>query len=180
MESEDDLLNLLLKSPNSESIKTIAEQLEIDHNFSFSKDRNDLQGVWELRWSSSNSPFLKYSPFIDNLQILDPFNLRGINLLKPKGLNSIIGTGILIKLNYINEKKIGVIFTHAGVVGPKFGRKKIKAIKKISNEQKGWLEITYLSKRLRICRGDKGTLFILRKINRTTLFNKFKEFFESF
>ena len=49
MESEDDLLNLLLKSPNSESIQTIAEQLEIDHNFSFSKDRNDLQGVWELR-----------------------------------------------------------------------------------------------------------------------------------
>ena len=49
MNSEDDLLNLLLKSPNSESIKTIAEQLEIDHNFSFSKDRNDLEGVWELR-----------------------------------------------------------------------------------------------------------------------------------
>ena len=42
MYSEDDLLNLLLKSPNSESIKTIAEQLEIDHNFSFSKDGNDL------------------------------------------------------------------------------------------------------------------------------------------
>ena len=70
METENDLLNLLLKSPNSESILTIAEQLEIDHNFSFSKDRNDLQGVWELRWSSSSSPFLKYSPFIDNLQIL--------------------------------------------------------------------------------------------------------------
>ena len=58
METENDLLNLLLKSPNSESIQTIAEQLEIDHNFSFTKDRNDLQGVWELRWSSSNSPFL--------------------------------------------------------------------------------------------------------------------------
>ena len=29
MASEDDLLNLLLKSPNSESIRTIAEQLEI-------------------------------------------------------------------------------------------------------------------------------------------------------
>ena len=72
MYSEDDLLNLLLKSPNSENIQTIAEQLEINHNFSFDKDRNDLQGVWELRWSSSNSPFLKYSPFFDNLQILDP------------------------------------------------------------------------------------------------------------
>ena len=49
MESEDDLLNLLLKSPNSESIQTTAEKLEIGHNFSFSIDRNDLQGVWELR-----------------------------------------------------------------------------------------------------------------------------------
>ena len=107
MKSEDDLINLLLKSPNSESIRTIPEQLEIDHNFSFTKDRNDLQGVWELRWSSSNSPFLKYSPFIDNLQILDPLNLNGLNLLKPRGIKSIMGTGILIRLNYINEKKLG-------------------------------------------------------------------------
>ena len=79
MESEDNLLNLLLKSPNLESIKTMAEKLEIGHKFSFSKDRNDLQGVWELRWSSSNSPFLKYSPFIDNLQILDPINLNAVS-----------------------------------------------------------------------------------------------------
>ena len=106
METENDLLDLLLKSPNSESIRTIAEQLEIGRNFSFSKNRNDLKGVWELRWSSSNSPFLKYSPFIDNLQILDPFNLNGLNLLKPRGMKSIIGTGILIRLNYINEKKL--------------------------------------------------------------------------
>ena len=68
METENYLLNLLLKSPNSESIRNIAEQLEIDHNFSFSNDRNDLQGVWELRWSSS----IKFSPFIDNLKFLIP------------------------------------------------------------------------------------------------------------
>ena len=176
MDSEDDLLNLLTKSPNSERIQTLAEHLEIDHNFSYSKDRNYLQGVWELRWSSSNSPFLKYSPFIDNLQILDLFNLNGLNLLKPRGIRSIIGTGILIRLYYINEKKIGVKFTHAGVIGPKFGRKNIKAMKEINNEQLGWLEITYLSNKLRICRGDKGTLFVLRKINSSTLFKNFKEF----
>ena len=62
MYSEDDLLNLLLKSPNSKSIRTIAEQLEIDHNFSFTKDRNDLQGVWELRWSSSCLLYTSPSP----------------------------------------------------------------------------------------------------------------------
>ena len=180
MESEDDLLNLLLKSPNSGRIQAIAEQLEINNNFSYSKDKNDLNGVWELRWSSSNSPFLKFSPFIDNFQILDPFNLNGLNLLKPRGIKSIIGTGILIRLYYINEKKIGVKFTHAGVIGPKFGRKNMKAMKEINNEQLGWLEITYLSNKLRICRGDKGTLFVLRKINSPTLFNNFKEFIKIF
>ena len=181
MEFEDQLLNLILKSPNSEKIQAIVEQLEINHNFTFGNDRNDLQGVWELRWSSSNSPFLKYSPFIDNLQILDPYNLNGLNLLKPRGIKStIVGTGILIRLFYINEKKIGVKFTHAGVIGPKFGRKNIKAMKEINNEQLGWLEITYLSNSLRSCRGDKGTLFVLRKIKSPTLFNNFKEFIEIF
>ena len=180
MESEDKLLNLLLKAPNSEKIQAITEQLENNNNFSFGKDRNDLQGVWELRWSSSNSPFLKYSPFIDNLQILDAFNLNGLNLLKPRGIKSFIGTGILIKLYYINENKIGVKFTHAGVIGPKFGRTNLKAMKEINNEQLGWLEITYLSNKLRICRGDKGTLFVLRKIKSPTLFDNFKEFIKIF
>ena len=41
--------------------------------------------------------------------------------------------------------------------------KNIKAMKEIKNEQLGWLEITYLSNRIRICRGDKGTLVVLRK-----------------
>ena len=78
------------------------------------------------------------------------------------------------------KKKFGVKFTSAGVIGPKFGRKNIKAIKEINNEQLGWLDITYLSNKLRICRGDKGTLFVLRKINSQTLFKNFKEFIRAF
>ena len=54
--------------------------------------------------------------------------------------------------------------------------KNIKVMKEINNEQLGWLKITYLSNKLRICRGDKGTLFVLRKINSPTLFKNFKEF----
>ena len=67
MKLEDELLNFLLLSPNSEKIRPIAEKLELDYTFAFSKNRNELKGVWELRWSSSNNPFLKYSPFIDNI-----------------------------------------------------------------------------------------------------------------
>ena len=39
MELEDQLLNLLLKCPNSGMVRAIAEQLEFEHNFSFNKDK---------------------------------------------------------------------------------------------------------------------------------------------
>ena len=50
----------------------------------------------------------------------------------------------------------------------------------IINEQKGWLEITYLSNRLRICGGDKGILFVLIKINSPSMFRNFKQFIKTF
>ena len=59
------------------------------------------------------------------------------------------------------------------------GIRKINALTKIKKEQKGWLEITFLSKDLRICRGDKGTLFILRRRKDNILFERFQEFIES-
>ena len=102
-----------------------------------------------------------------------------MNLLKPKGINAIIGTGILAKLKSLNEKKVGIRFTHAGIIGPNIGRKKIKAISKLSKKQEGWLEITFLNNDLRICRGDKGTLFVLRKIKEEILFERFQEFINS-
>ena len=179
MNLEQQLLDLLLSSPKTKKIKNMAEELEKESKFTLNMDIEKLKGVWELRWSSSKAPFLNYSPLVDNLQILDPLNLNGLNLLKPRGINSIIGTGIVAKLSSLNEKKIGVSFTHAGIIGPYIGIKKINALTKIKKEQKGWLEITFLSKDLRICRGDKGTLFILRRIKDNILFERFQEFIKS-
>ena len=179
MNVEQQLLDLILSSPNTKKIKNMAEELEKESKFTLNMDIEKLKGVWELRWSSSKAPFLNYSPLVDNLQILDPLNLNGLNLLKPRGINSIIGTGIVAKLSSLNEKKIGVSFTHAGIIGPNIGIRKINALTKIKKEQKGWLEITFLSKDLRICRGDKGTLFILRRIKENILFERFQEFIES-
>ena len=179
MNLEQQLLDLLLSSPKTKKIKNMAEELEKESRFTISRDIEKLKGVWELRWSSSKAPFLNYSPLVDNLQILDPLNLNGLNLLKPRGINSIIGTGIVAKLSSLNEKKIGVSFTHAGIIGPYIGIRKINALTKIKKEQKGWLEITFLSKNLRICRGDKGTLFILRRIKDNILFERFQEFIKS-
>ena len=179
MNLEEQLLDLLVSRSNPKKIEIIAKELEFESDFTLSKDIEKLKGIWELRWSSSKAPFLNYSPLVDNLQILDPFKLNGLNLLKPKGINSIIGTGIVAKLKSINEKKIGVRFTHAGIIGPKMGIMNIKALTKIKRVQEGWLEITFLNDDIRVCRGDKGTLFILKKIKDVNLFNKFQEFIES-
>jgi len=179
MNLEQQLLDLIISRPNSHKIKNIAEELEKESTFSLGKDVEKLKGIWELRWSSSKAPFLNYSPLVDNLQILDPLNLDGLNLLKPRGINAVMGTGIVAKLKTLNETKIGVSFTHAGIIGPYIGIRKINALTKITKEQKGWLEITFLSKNLRICRGDKGTLFILRRIKDNILFERFQEFIES-
>ena len=72
MEFEDKLLYIFLKSPNSEEIQAIAEELEFDHDFSFNKDRNYLQSFWELRRSNSNSPFFNTLFFLIILKFLIP------------------------------------------------------------------------------------------------------------
>ena len=176
MDIEQELIKLLFDNPNSKEILLLATKLESKADFIISRDIEKLKGIWELRWSSSNAPFLNYSPLVDNLQILDPLESNAMNLLKPRGINSIIGTGIIAKLTPINDIRIGVQFTHAGLIGPKIGLKKLKALAKIKKEQKGWLDITYLSEEIRICRGDKGTLFVLKKRNDEKLFMRFQKF----
>ena len=183
MDIESKLLIILSEEPNSKDILSMALKLENNSNFNLKSDIEKLKGIWELRWSSSNAPFLNYSPLIDNLQILNPSKSNAMNLLKPRGINRIIGTGIIAELyplNELNNIRLGVKFTHAGFIGPKIGFTKINALAQIKREQKGWLDITYLSKNLRICRGDKGTLFILVRRNNRKLFTKYKEFINVF
>ena len=176
MDPESKLLNILIEKPNSKDILSMVLKLENKSNFNLKNDIEKLKGIWELRWSSSNAPFLRYSPLIDNLQILYPSKSSAMNLLKPRGVNGIIGTGIVAELYPLNEIRIGIKFTRAGFIGPNIGLTKLKALAPIKREQKGWLDITYLSKNLRICRGDKGTLFTLVKRNDEKLFTKFVEF----
>jgi len=176
MDTESKLLKILIEKPNSKDILSMAVKLESYSNFNLKSDIEKLKGIWELRWSSSNAPFLSYSPLINNLQILNPSKSNAMNLLKPRGVNGIIGTGIVADIYPLNGIRVGVKFTRAGLIGPNIGFTKLKALAQIQREQKGWLDITYLSKNLRICRGDKGTLFTLIKRNDEKLFNKFEQF----
>ena len=180
MDTESKLLKILIDKPNSKDISSMANKLESNSKFNLKSDIEKLKGIWELRWSSSNAPFLSYSPLVDNLQILNPSKSNAMNLLKPRGINGIIGTGIVAELYPLNEIRVGVKFTHAGLIGPNIGFTKLKALAQINREQKGWLDITYLSDNLRICRGDKGTLFTLVRRNNEKLFTKFEEFMKKF
>ena len=180
METESELLKILIKKPNSKQILSMAIKLESNSKFNLNSDIEKLKGIWELRWSSSNSPLLNYSSLVDNLQILNPSKSNALNLLKPRGINGIIGTGIVAKIDPINNIRVGVKFTHAGFIGPKVGFTKLSALAQIKKEQKGWLDITYLSNNLRICRGDMGTIFILRRIYDVKLFTKFEKFIKDF
>ena len=180
MDTESKLLEILIEQPNSKDILSMAMKLESKSKFNLKRNIEELRGIWELRWSSSKAPFLNYSPLIDNLQILNPSKSNAMNLLKPRGINRIIGTGIVAKLNPLSDIRVGVKFTHAGFIGPKVGSTKLTALAQIKREQKGWLDITYLSNELRICRGDKGTMFLLKKRNDEKLFSRFEEFIRRF
>ena len=176
MDNESKLLKMLIEKPYSKNILSMAMKLENNSNFTLNNDIEKLKGIWELRWSSSNAPFLNYSPLINNLQILNPSKSNAMNLLKPRGVKGIIGTGIVAELYILNDIRVGVKFTRAGFIGPRVGFSKLKALAKIKREQKGWLDITYLSENLRICRGDKGTLFTLVRRNDEELFCEFEDF----
>ena len=176
MDTESKLLEILIEKPNSKDILSMAMKLESKSKFNLERDIKNLRGIWELRWSSSKALFLNYSPLVDNLQILNPCKSNAMNLLKPRRINRIIGTGIVAKINPLNDIRIGVEFTHAGLIGPKLGFTKLNAITRLKKEQKGWLDITYLSNNLRICRGDKGTLFVLKKRIDEKLFTRFEAF----
>ncbi|WP_269613166.1 PAP/fibrillin family protein [Prochlorococcus marinus] len=158
------LIEFLEQAPNSKKIIQLIELAECEFSVDITKQINHLKGVWELRWSSSKSPFLNYSPLLDNLQIIDPENDRGLNFLRPKGfLGNILATNILAELNIIDQKRINVSFKKAGIIGPQLLGKNIGLFSEIKKTQKGWLDTTVLTNKLRVCKGYKGTTFALLK-----------------
>ena len=74
-----------------------------------------------------------------------------------------MATNILAKLNIIDHKRINVTFKKAGIIGPQLLGKNIGLFSEIKKTQKGWLDTTVLTNKLRICRGYKGTTFALLK-----------------
>ena len=164
MNNTSKLIEALEQVPNSKKIHQLIKLAESESSVDIIKQIDQLLGVWELRWSSSKSPFLNYSPLLDNLQILDTENNRGLNFLSSKGfLGKILATNVLAELDIIDQKRIIVTFKKAGIIGPRLLGKNICFLSEIKKPQKGWLDTTVLTNRLRVCRGYKGTTFALLK-----------------
>ena len=174
MNTVSKLVKVLEHSPKSNQIVELIKLAESESSVDITKQIDLLTGVWELRWSTSNSPLLNYSPLLDNLQILEPERSRGLNLLRTKVfVGKLFSTNILASLEIVDQKRINVSFKKAGIIGPKLLGKKISFLSEIKKTQKGWLDTTVLSPDLRICKGYKGTTFALLKRNDLSLTNFF-------
>ena len=164
MNNTSKLIKILEKEPKSLKITELIKFAENESSLDITKQLDQLKGVWELRWSSSKSPILNYSPLLDNLQILDPEKGRGLNFLRLKGLlGKFLTINILAELDIIDQKRINVSFKKAGIIGPQLSGKNISLISEIKKTQKGWLDTIILTNKLRVCRGYKGTTFALLK-----------------
>ena len=113
MNAVSKLIEVLEHTPKSNQIAELIKLAESESSVDITKQIDLLTGVWELKWSTSNSPFLNYSPLLDNLQILEPEKSRGLNLLRPKGFaGNLFSTNILASLEIIDQKRINLSLIH--------------------------------------------------------------------
>ena len=130
-----------------------------------------LEGVWELRWSSSSQPYLQAVPWLENLQILAPSRGRALNLLRPPGQLAGLG-GIAVEATIQLEsspgdnsstpqQRVQVRFQRGGWRGPLLGTTRLQLQREVQQSFPAWLDITVLTEELRLCRGNAGTIFAL-------------------
>ena len=82
---ESELLALLQDAkPDRDNVESLIKALEAAATIDLAQEaqQQQLEGVWELRWSSSSQPYLQVQPWLENLQVLMPSQGRGMNLLR--------------------------------------------------------------------------------------------------
>ena len=130
------------------------------------KALEQLEGVWELRWSSSSQPYLAVAPWMENLQLLAPSQSRGMNLLRLTGplapLASIaVEAELSVDPSTQVRQRVQVRFRRGGWLGPSLGAGRLQLLRSVQQSFPAWLDITVLDDELRVCRGNAGTLFAL-------------------
>ena len=161
----DQLIHLLKEQPRNREIPDLIRAAEAASDIELSNNLALLTGVWELRWSSASQPWLKQADWLQNLQILDPENARGMNLLRLAGpLGSAAAITVEADLSIDGRNRVGVRFRKGGWRGPTLpGGRRLELFKAVNQSFPAWLDITALTADLRICRGNAGTTFALLK-----------------
>ena len=161
----NELIRRLREQPNDDSIPDLVVAAEANSDVDLSKDVALLMGVWELRWSSSTQPWLKQANWLENIQVLDPVNSRGMNLLRLAGpLGAAAAVTVEAELSTDGANRVGVRFRKGGWRGPTLpGGRRLELLKTVNQAFPAWLDITALTNELRICRGNAGTTFALLK-----------------
>ena len=163
---ESELLALLDSAkPNRDKLHELIKGLEAAASIDLSdaQQQQQLEGVWELRWSSSKQPYLQVQPWLENLQVLMPSQGRGMNLLRLPPPLAAAGVAVEAELSLEPPQRVQVRFCRGGLLGPQLAGWKANLMTGIQQSFPAWLDITALSDELRICRGQNGTLFALRK-----------------
>ena len=156
------MIELLREQPNSKQISELVNRLEQEQPADLTQQLKQLTGTWELRWSSSSQPWLKQSPGLLNLQILDPEQGRGRNILQLGGpLGQLAGIQVDAEISVVSQQRVNVNFKRGGWVGPSIAGCKLQLLRKIEQSFPAWLDITFVDDALRICRGNAGTTFCL-------------------
>lgn len=165
MEPKQHLIELLRSKPKDSSILSLIQTTESHSIINLERDLSLLNGVWELRWSSSNQPWLKQAGWLENLQILDSEKMKAINLLRARGVfGSLAVVAVEADVTINGSNQIGIKFKQGGWLGPSLnGGWRPKLLKKINQGFPAWLDITVIDNNLRICRGNAGTCFALLK-----------------
>ena len=161
----NELIRRLKEQPDDDSILNLVVAAEANSDVDLSIDLALLKGVWELRWSSATQPWLKQSNWLENLQVLDPANSRGMNLLRLAGpLGRAAAVTVEAELSTDGANRVGVRFRRGGWRGPALpGGRRLELFKTVKQSFPAWLDITALTNELRICRGNAGTTFALLK-----------------
>ena len=172
-----ELLQLLQQEPrgsanrHGDRIQALIAALEQEQPADLSKQKElqQLEGVWELRWSSSSQPYLAVAPWLENLQCLAPSQGRGMNLLRLSGpLASLAGIAVEASIAVVDaepppSQRVEVRFRRGGWLGPAIGANRLQWLRSVNQSFPAWLDITVLDDNLRVCRGNAGTLFALTR-----------------
>ena len=165
----DELLALLRGGGRRERVPELICQLEREQPADLGRDLALVEGVWELRWSSSSLPYLATAPWLTNLQVLAPSRGQGMNLLRLAGpLGELAGiavrAAICVEPPAAPEQpsqRVSVRFVQGGWLGPSLAGQRLQLLRQVRQSFPAWLDITVVEAELRLCRGNAGTVFAL-------------------